>query len=597
MKRRGPVPVAPVAERRPAGRTLSWKGSVGFERLLTGLVVLLAPLALAWPLPADFARQPLTYPRMEGAVHIWGLWTAWMARAPLVVATELVSFPQGQRFVLADPAHMPIFGLGHALGGPAAGYNLVLYCGLAVAGLGGALLARQVGGAAWLGALVAAACPALLACPADGATEAFGVGWVAVQLALLLAYARSGRRLHGLGAALALALACYSGPYNGVWAAMIDLSVAVALLLRRRERGLALRLTGVGGLAAVLVMPLAWALLTQRLASMSGSAARAGLPEIRAMPHWFRGAAEHGADLADPWLPVQLTGGGAYPTSHTAYLGLAALLLACVALWRRRELWPWLAGALAFSLLSLGPWLYWRGHPLQLGEGHVLGPAGLLTLALPSFFGRITCWYRAGAVASLLLAPLVSVLGRGRWGPLAALLVLADLLLCAPLAWPLHSSALPDAQPLLGTSGAILERPSLVLRPPPVDGAWRDHNAIAQTLHGRPIALGTSLYSPPSQEPLVSLVGHSLERGGLPSEKARQGLLELGFSQVVLHTRFYLDADDQARALIGCFGRPTGLGAHIMVFDLASQGDDCEYVRQVAPSKARGKRRSGSKTP
>ena len=129
-------------------------------------------------------------------------------------------------------------------------------------------------------------------------------------------------------------------------------------------------------------------------------------------------------------------------------------------------------------------------------------------MAVP-VLGRVTRWYRAGAVATLLLAPLVSL--HGRRGPAATLglvgLLIVDTLLLSPLAWPLRETPLPavaayEALP----PGAVLELPRRTSAEPP-PGQWRDRTALAQTLHGRPLA-GTIM--------------------GLPEAAARRRALEAG---------------------------------------------------------------------
>ena len=103
-------------------------------------------------------------------------------------------------------------------------------------------------------------------------------------------------------------------------------------------------------------------------------------------------------------------------------LGIIALLIGMGVVWKNRELWYWLAGALAFAVLSLGPWLIWWGQPLLVGGNPLLAPAGILADTLP-FFGRISHWHRAGAVSALLLVPLVSRVGSlslPRWAPILA---------------------------------------------------------------------------------------------------------------------------------------------------------------------------------
>lgn len=286
------------------------------EGLALGLTLVLLPALLLWPLPVVFGQQVLAAPDQEAATHIWGLWAALREGTPLLLRTSLLGWPEGVELVLVDPANLPAFALGQALGGPAGGYNLVLYLGLSLQGLGGALLTRRLGGPAWLGALVAMACPTLLANAADGQTEGFAVGWVGLQLALLLSFVERGGVARGLLAGAALALAWYGGPYNGLFASALDLVVGLGLLLRTRAdrarlRETLRRLLSAAGAGVLMVLPLARAILTMRDPTLPGSGLRAGLPRVVENPEIFRGGVQTGADLLDPWLPGPLTGGEA----------------------------------------------------------------------------------------------------------------------------------------------------------------------------------------------------------------------------------------------------------------------------------------------
>ena len=145
----------------------------------------------------------------------------------------------------------------------------------------------------------------------------------------------------------------------------------------------------------------------------------------------FRGGVHAGADLLDPFLPVQLTGAEA-PISHTAYQGIVLLICATVVAARQPKARPWLAGAIGFIALSFGPWLYFQGRVLEVQGAALAGPAGVAMLAVP-LFGRLTRWYRAGAVATLMLAPWLPASRAPQHRALLAVALIADVLLCAPL--------------------------------------------------------------------------------------------------------------------------------------------------------------------
>ncbi|MCK6507821.1 hypothetical protein L6R53_31390 [Myxococcota bacterium] len=539
------------------------------------LLLLVVPALLLWPLPLRGTEIILAAPGYEAASHLWGLWAAWTTGQPLVLATDRLAWPTGVRLVLVDPANLPWFGLGHALGGPALGYNLVLLGGLALAGLAGALLARELRAPVTVSAMAAMLTPPLLAAPGAGLTEDMAVGWVGVQLALLLRVRRTGRWRDGLLAALAMGACAWSGPYNGMLAALVDLPLALRALADRRAL-VRVAATGLGGL--VLAAPVIRAVLVGRGEGLPGSASRAGLLSPDVGPERFRGGLMYGVDLLDPWLPAALTG-GVPEVSHTGYLGVVALVAAVVAATRRRPLWPWLAGAAALTLLALGPHLTLAGRPLQVDGQPLLGPAGLLGLAIPAA-GRITRWYRAAAVAGLLLAPLVadSVRGRPRAGAILVAGLVLDALLLAPLPWPLPHAPLPHAEAWRAVAqvpaGPVLELP-LATSGTPAPGDWRDAGPAAQALHGRPLG-GAMMGLPPSDRARDAQrrVQTLLRSGGL-AEADRQALARSGFVLLALRTTYLPLSPGARQALDRCLGPPLAEVDGLRIHALPPSPVDC----------------------
>ena len=546
------------------------------------LALLLTPLLVAWPLPVVWSKAMLTVPGRDASGHVWTLWAALHEGSPLLGHTDLLGFPDGFSLVLADPGNLPFFALG-SWAGPAAGYNTALWGGLLLAGVAGALLARRLGGPAWLGAVLAMAAPPMLAASAEGTTDSFGVGWVLLQLVLLLRFLDAGRVRDGVLATLALAMAWHCGPYNGAWASGIDLTIALWIVARgwsgapsapRRRLPALGRAVLVGGSALLLCLPLAWAMLGVRQPNMPGSVNRASLPPAFEAPSAFRGGLQHGADLLDPWLPLALTGGEA-EVSHTAYVGLVALAVAVLAVTRDRRRWPWLAGALAFSLLSLGPTLFLHGRMLTVGGEALPGPAGLLAGACPMLLGWVAHWYRAGAVAALLLVPLVASQGRGWRGPVLAALVLLDSLLGAPRAWPLPWAEPPTSPALrLLEPGALVELPR-EQGPPRTLAQWRYRDVLAQVDHSLPIA-GVMMGFPAGQEAQRAyMTVHQAASGNALPEGRRERLLEQGFRWVVLYPHRMARAEKASSGLQRCFGEPVVAQPELQVFDLSQRGQGC----------------------
>lgn len=539
------------------------------EHWLTALVVLAVPLLLLWPLPLVYTTHILAYPDQEAASHIWGHWAALHLGQVPTLRTTLQQYPDGIALVLVDPLNVIPFAVGWPLG-VAAAYNTVLYAGLICMGTAGALLARLTGGRPWLGAVAAMACPTVVANASDGITEGFSVGVVGIFLAALLHARRTPGWRPIAGAAVALGLTPWAGPYNAVWAAFLGLTIATTTAVERDWGALRRVATiGIGGL--LMGLPVGHAIFFHRDAQLPGGSDRAGLPALAETPTFTRGRLQTGSDLLEPWLPGPLTG-DTDVVSHTTYLGVVVLCAALYAVYRApRRTWPWLAGGAAFASLSLGPWLYLAGRALRIGDAPLAAPAGLLILAVP-LFGRLTRWYRAGAVATILLAPVVARVGRTPTrAALLATAIVADTVLLAPLAWPLHATEPPsvDAFLSLAQDGALLELPPATAGVPP-PGQWRDHSALLQVSHGHP-AGGALMGLGVSQPARVgSMVMSELFRGQGLSTKKRHDLLDAGFRYLVIHRRFrVLPAVSEAR-VEACLGPPIALTADTRIHDLDS---------------------------
>ena len=426
-------------------------------------------------LARGLAGQPsalLTSPGGEGAVHLWTWWASLHEARPFAFHTTLLNHPHGVDVQVIDPLHAAVYAIGAALGGPAVGWGLVVWLGLSVAGLGAALLARATGAPAagtWVAAAAGLSGAALVGAVHDGITEGLGVGWVAVQLAVLLGFRTdpSWRRVALLAACIAAGV--HAGVYNGVWIAALDVPVAL-WLWRRCRRPL------VGGAAALaLCAPYLWAALGIGGDRPGAGARHAPLPpDPRAQP--WRGAWMEGADLLDLVTPAALTGAADWPT--TAYLGVALLAAAAVgaARWGRGAA-PWLLAAAAFAALALGPYLVVAGE--SLGP---ITPAALLELTP---LGRLTRWYRAGAVAALLLAPAAAHATRSLPAALAlSALILIDGRTMGPAPLDLGQIAVLPSHALVGLLGPIAEQPPQL--PVRKRGTTADLNLLLQVQHGQP---------------------------------------------------------------------------------------------------------------
>lgn len=539
------------------------------------LLILLAPFVVAWPLPAVFTSQWLTTPFGEAAIHVWGLWTTAAGGNLFQIDTAAIAWPDGAQAVLADPINLPWFLLGWPLG-PEAAYNAVVYGNLIIMGLAGLCLARHVGGLAWLGALAAMLNPSVLGAITGGMTEHLSLGWLGLFVAALLAALQKSCNKRALLAGLLLAVTVASGPYNGVWATGIATAIGVAHLVRKDRTRHFAPLAITAGTAGVLAAPLITSVLTQRLPGQPGTAelSRSLFALPAANTSLFRGGLRFGADLSDPWLPIFLTGGTATPT-YTAYVGLAALILAAVVVARNRIHWGWLIGALVFSLLSLGPWMVWEGRPLVANGNAFMAPAGMLADTFP-VLTRISHWHRAGGVAALLLVPLValapSVIKHRVSVPIIALLLCADRLVGSPVPWPLPTMSGPDTQAyaaLSGTPGAVLVQPARFLDLPPPRARFRDPALLAQLYHQHPVsesgAMGHGLSA--SGQHANDLL-HRLGETGY-ADAGHKGAFEgPGFLWLAVYPRQMLKNPKRDQNWARCLGRPLINTADVQLYDL-----------------------------
>ena len=452
------------------------------ELMLVGLGALVVGLCVFWPLPLMFTDGLVTAPTGEGADHLWRWWAVTEAGALRGAWVSLLDHPAGQWVHCVDPLHALLARLlGWPLAGPGGGLAVVQLLGVLVAAIAGHQLA-DVAGADRAGRVLAAAAagsaPTLLGAGLDGITEGLGVGWVGLQLAFLIRLVRTPGWRPALGVAVCLSAAAWTGPYNAVFSALIDVPVALVALPRTRWPLLA------GGLGGVGALPVLLSALGHG-AERPGGVARS-LAERPPVVEAWRGAWRGGADLLDLLLPVGLTGGAA-EAATTGYLGLVLVVVGCIGLWRG---WSRMSAALAlggvlFASLALGPFVVVAGEVMTVGSAELRPPAALLE-QLP-VLGRLSRWYRASAVAVLLWAPLagLAVSGRrARWAFLLGGLIVVDARLGMPVKWPGPTIELPASADWQGLNGPIAELPAV--HPLHASPHVADYNLLAQIVHQQP---------------------------------------------------------------------------------------------------------------
>lgn len=266
----------------------------------------------------------------------------------------------------------------------------------------------RVAGDRWAalpGALAFALSPYLLDHFAYGPLEGAAVGWIPLALWGVEKYRGDRPFHHGVVGAL-VALSFAANPYYGLFTFM----AAGLLMITRREVPLTLRLRRAAaglGLAAVLVLPMAWVMDLSFAHPRSLTPARSqrdasGFHEEYITRHGVR-------DLASLVLPTR--GFHSRFLVHGIYLGLPLLLACGLALARVRSSRRWLWLGLLFLLVTLGGSLKVGGHLLELGGHPVPLPFRWLLLHVPPL-SAVTHPFRAfplvllsaGAMTALLFA-------------------------------------------------------------------------------------------------------------------------------------------------------------------------------------------------
>jgi len=438
-----------VSAAQQVGRATEWPAA------LVAVIAAVLSLGGAWRAPWRLAAGGGW---TEAPGHLAGLWMTaeglWR-HGPLQRVDPGVGWPDGFSGHLIDPASLLIFLPGWWLGGAGAtgaviGWNL-LHLGSMVAGLWGMhALARRVmpdsDGAGAAGRAVAVAAlglaPYWLAHPCLGRTEYLVLLLLPAQLATLMAWVQDGRRRGGIAAALLLGFIGSNTGYNGVFALLLVLPLALWLLAASAARArtlIRLLWVAVGSLlvAAPSALTLARdAVIAQRLAEHTTP------PPAR----------EPLCLLVHACAPPDLSRLLELPL----VLGLPVAALSVVAaLLRPRRATPWLLLTLWLFAWGLGPWV------ALPGAQRLVLPAGLASRALPAL-GAVKEWSRIGAVlpvTSGLLAGLGAAALARRLPPRAAPAV------------ALVASALIALDGLSFPRAILAERPAFDPSPPPGQAA------------------------------------------------------------------------------------------------------------------------------
>jgi hypothetical protein len=500
--------------------------------LVAALACLGGTLLLTWPLAA---RLGSALP--AGAGDLWqNLWNFWWWGQALAAGespwwTPLQFHPRGADLALHthSPFNMLLFA---RIAEPATAYGLAVLFSTWLAAFGAYLLGRELSGSARAG-LVAALVFAFFPNRLEQTLEhlnLFSTQFLPLTVWAYLRLVRQGglRWVLALGGFFAANALC---DWQLATLGLLLLAVlGVATLWRPpRPRAALARDLGLAGAVAVgLTLPAAWPVVE---AVGSGQA-------------FQKPAVEKGVDLAfllrphfhhplwGDWTLDAYRERRAYPSAgFTAYLGLVPLLLAGVAVARRRAGAAFWAGLFGASLvLALGAHAHLDGRLLR---GVTLPFAWFEPLPVLS---TLRVANRFLIPASLALAVLAA-LGAGRrasdvrFAGILLVVALDYLWLPYPLA-PLETSALYAKLRAGAAPGAVLNVP--FTDSPGAVGSLR-----AQIGHGRPIAGG--YVSVPSPETRASIANEPAlaDLYGLAPRLARpvdrERLVALGFGVILLH--------------------------------------------------------------
>lgn len=411
---------------RPSLARLLRRG--GGPRLAEAGLFLLSAAALSWPVARDPGGAALGHPAADGLKHLWTL--AWMRREVLESGrlpyhTDWLNWPAGLDLYPIEPLNglLAVILSGLALV-PLA--NLLVLLNLWATGVAGAWFGRQVCGRAE-GGLAAGAILQGSAVMASfvqlGVGELLHLWWLPLGLGVLVRARRAGRWRSFASLGLCLAGATISGFYLGFFLALAT-AIWALLTLRPASPRLLLGYALAVGLGLLLVLP---ALGGFGRSWQQGGAAEVGL--------WSYVFGAHDQPVTDPpsarlellqlvW-PRRALEGQQAAYGGGRYLGICALLLAGIGLWRRtREGLPWAICAAAGVVVALGSALVWGGAELLVGGEPVRLPLLWLNRLLGYLAQPINFPVRALAVTAVALAALAALGARGRLVWLAPLAVL-----------------------------------------------------------------------------------------------------------------------------------------------------------------------------
>jgi len=467
----------------------------------------------------------LAVPGGEAFGHAWVQW--WHAEA-------LPGWPGGTDLALGtgswpviDPLPTLLAAVLGRIFGVAAGYNILCLAFVALSFVGGAALAERDGGSPWVGGLVLCLSPIFLGSLCSGLTEDGALGLAALALAYL---GRPNLR-DGLKAGLCLGLLSWCGLVLA-WSTAV-VCVGLGLVCARQDRRAWRPLLAGAGVAVLMALPVAWS----QGSRLGGVGHRRGELLRETEPLWFLNPWK-GADVMSFFSPGRVEIGDELVRWHPAYLGLVALALAIYGSRnpkghppRGRGAWWWVLVLSAAAAVGSEP--MFAGRPVPF-PNVVAGVLHLLPFGdLVNHHARLLL---PGTLALAVLAARGAVRlersGRfkGNGGVVAALALSVEMLLVAPLSYPLPVASIrvPDVVRPCGArhvDGPCVDLDDLtpgrmLVAPLAGPGVHPQRALLDQRAHGRPLFIDPNRPGWPQSvaySPSASwLMGLALEDGAPP---------------------------------------------------------------------------------
>ena len=401
-------------------RLVELRPHLGPLAIFVALAALFCAPVLAHPL-----RLALGHPDNDVWNHIWGFW--WVAQSlldgRLPLRTDLVSWPAGGTLWFIDTFNalwtLPVT----ATLGAVASYNLAIFANFVLCGYAAYRLAlrtsRSVPGAV-LSGVAYMSTPHLLGQAYNGISETLSAGWLPLVLLTLLDAREFRTARHAARLGVTFGICAVANWYYGLFAALVCGSVVLwdAGVALRRRRLAELRVMVAQAVVATLALVLT-AGLPFGLFYLSMRAEDAVVTRDQAFV-WMTLIMHNMTDAVSLVRPghhysPDLKASFDEDLIVVVYLGHALVwpaLAVGLSAWRRMVR-PWLAMALAFVVLTLGPFLYVAGGYIEVDRHWIALPFLYLHDALP-MFSRISHAYRFVIGASLALSVMLAWAEIGR---------------------------------------------------------------------------------------------------------------------------------------------------------------------------------------